>query len=95
MGYQKNVQLIKRSFSTLFFVQRRIMKHLLIAFFIFNLLASAVVGQDKCQTIVNQQGVNTVEFVCTDLTNLFELEKARNNATSIEITDSRIAQIPG
>ncbi|XP_034171672.1 uncharacterized protein LOC117600391 [Osmia lignaria lignaria] len=71
------------------------MKYLLIAFFIFNLLASAVAGQDKCQTIINQQGVNTVEYVCTDLTNLFELEKAKSNTTSIEITDSRIAHIPG
>ncbi|XP_017880505.1 leucine-rich repeat, immunoglobulin-like domain and transmembrane domain-containing protein 2 [Ceratina calcarata] len=70
------------------------MDRLLNAFFIFNLLASAVAGPINCQTITNQRD-KSVTFFCTELMNLLELGRAYTNSTSIEISDSKIAHISG
>ncbi|KOC61269.1 Peroxidasin like protein [Habropoda laboriosa] len=70
------------------------MKRLLNTFFIFNLLASVVADTSKCQTITEKPD-NNVAFVCTELTSLTELEKAGSNITSIEISDSKILNVPG
>lgn len=71
------------------------MKHLLNVFFIFNLLSNVAADKINCQIIINSQYKNVTTFHCTELTNLNALNKARTNTTNIEISDSRISNIPG
>ncbi|KAG9435095.1 hypothetical protein HZU67_03080 [Apis mellifera carnica] len=68
------------------------MKHLLNVFFIFNLLANVAADEIDCRIIINSQNET---FRCTELTNLNALNKAGTNTTSIEISDSRISNVPG
>ncbi|CAK9819076.1 Insulin-like growth factor-binding protein complex acid labile subunit [Anthophora plagiata] len=70
------------------------MKRLLNIFFILNLLTNVASDTINCQTIIEKSG-NTVTFLCTELTSLIGLEKASSNVTSIEISDSKIPNVPG
>lgn len=69
--------------------------YLLVAFFVFNLLASVTTTSDKCRTIINERGVNTVEFQCAEVTDLSKLDDARSNTTDIEISESNIPYLYG
>ncbi|KAK9296662.1 hypothetical protein QLX08_009387 [Tetragonisca angustula] len=69
------------------------MKHLLNTLFIFNLLANVMADPINCQTIIETRD-NSVTFFCTEVTSLMVLEMANINSTYIEISDSRITDVP-
>lgn len=70
------------------------MKHLLNALFIFNLLANVTADPTNCQTIIETRD-NSVTFFCTEVTSLTVLNEANINSTYIEISDSKIPNVPG